>query len=948
MSVTIDTQAPAAPVIVGDAVNGNNITFTGTAAASTTVTLYDGQTVLGTTIANGNGAWSYTTGTLTNGAQSFTATATDVAGNVSAASNTVGLPTTVIQVNGSTNLTEIANRFYLYNGNGSGPLLKFGGANVVAGQFGGSTPIGAVQTSTGYDVAWEIPGSNTFTVWSVDNNGNYVSNLLGAVSGTSTALEAFEPIFGQDLNGDGVIGPPSPVPTVSSFTPDNGIAANNLTTATILTLNGGAAAANSTVTVYDGLTALGTTTANGNGAWSFTTGTLTNGAHSFTATDTISVGNVSQSSAALTVSVDTQPPAAPVIVSDAVNGNNITFAGTAEANNTVTLYDGQTVLGTTIANGNGAWSYTTGTLTNGAQSFTATSANLAGISPTSNAIGLPTTVVQVDGSTNLTEIANRFYLYNGNGSGPLFKYGGANVVAGQFGGWTPIGAVQTSTGYDVAWEIPGSNTFTVWSLDNNGNYVSTLLGSTLGTSTALQAFEPIFGQDLNGDGVIGPPAPVPTINSFTPDTGIVGDDITNATILTLNGTAAAANSTVTVYDGLTALGTTTANGNGAWSFTTGTLTNGSHSFTATDTISVGNVSHASVALSVTIDTQAPAAPVIVGDAVNGNNITFTGTAAASTTVTLYDGQTVLGTTIANGNGAWSYTTGTLTNGAQSFTATATDVAGNVSAASNTVGLPTTVIQVNGSTNLTEIANRFYLYNGNGSGPLLKFGGANVVAGQFGGFTPIGAVQTSTGYDVAWEIPGSNTFTVWSVDNNGNYVSNLLGAVSGTSTALEAFEPIFGQDLNGDGVIGPPSPVPTVSSFTPDNGIAANNLTTATILTLNGGAAAPNSTVTVYDGLTALGTTTANGNGAWSFTTGTLTNGAHSFTATDTISVGNVSQSSAALTVSIDTQPPAAPVIVSDAVNGNNTEHSMAPLRLTAPSQFTTNNHRRMRPSSSLV
>ena len=75
---------------------------------------------------------------------------------------------------------------------------------------------------------------------------------------------------------------------------------------------------------------------------------------------------------------------------------------------------------------------------------------------------------------------------------------------------------------------------------------------------------------------------VPTIASFSTDSGTVGDGITNDNTLTLTGTAVA-NSTVKVYDGATLLGTATANGSGAWSYTTGTLANGSHSFTATDT-----------------------------------------------------------------------------------------------------------------------------------------------------------------------------------------------------------------------------------------------------------------------------------------------------------------------------------------------------------------------------
>ena len=330
-----------------------------------------------------------------------------------------------------------------------------------------------------------------------------------------------------------------------------------------------------------------------------------------------------------------------------------------------------------------------------------------------------------------------------------------------------------------------------------------------------------------------PPA-APTITSFSPDSGGVGDDITNATVLTLTG-AAAVGSTVEIFDGATELGTTTTNGSGAWSYTTATLGDGNHSFTAKAMDAAGNVSVASTAMAVTVDTVAPAAPVIANDLVNGSNVTFTGSAEANSTVTVYDGQTALGSTTANGNGAWSYTTspGTLANGAQTFTVTAMDAAGNTSPASNSVGLPTTVIQVDGSTSLTQIGNQFYLYNSGGSGPALKYSGADVVAGQFGSWTPFGAVQTASGYDVAWKIPGANTYTVWSTDSNGNFISALVNTVPGTNTALEALETTFGQDLNGDGIIGVLVPTPTISSFSPDSGVVGDDITDATILTVTG-------------------------------------------------------------------------------------------------------------------
>ena len=135
-----------------------------------------------------------------------------------------------------------------------------------------------------------------------------------------------------------------------------------------------------------------------------------------------------------------------------------------------------------------------------------------------------------------------------------------------------------------------------------------------------------------------------------------------------------------------------ANGSGAWSYTTAALANGAHSLTATATDAAGNTGAASAALSVTIDTTAPVAPTIasfstdsgtVGDGItNDNTLTLTGTAEANATVKVFDGATLLGSAVANGSGAWSYTTAALANGAHSLTATATDAAGNTGVASS--------------------------------------------------------------------------------------------------------------------------------------------------------------------------------------------------------------------------------------------------------------------------
>jgi 20S proteasome alpha/beta subunit len=107
------------------------------------------------------------------------------------------------------------------------------------------------------------------------------------------------------------------------------------------------------------------------------------------------------------------------------------------------------------------------------------------------------------------------------------------------------------------------------------------------------------------------------------------------------------------------------------------------------------------------------------------------------------------------------------------------------------------------------SNYFLDSNSTGLGPELKYNGSPVVTGEFtaaggGTWTLIGAEQTASGYEVAWKVAGVDQYTVWNVDSNGNYISNSILPMSGTSAAIEIVETSFHQDLNGDGVIGFPS------------------------------------------------------------------------------------------------------------------------------------------------
>ena len=531
------------------------------------------------------------------------------------------------------------------------------------------------------------------------------------------------------------------VPTISSVSPDTGVAGDGITNASTLTLTG-TAVASSTVNVYDGATLLGTATANASGAWTFTSGTLGNGAHSFTATDTVS-GVTSGASSALSMTVDTVAPTAPSIATEAVvNTNQIALTGAAEANSTVKIYDGATLLGSVTASASRAWSFTTAALSTGTHNLTETATDVAGNTSAASsvlavAVNPSASVIESIGSTSLVNVGNHFYLDNiSTGSGPSLKYGGADVVAGQFGGgWAPIGAEQTATGYEVAWKNTAGQ-YSLWTTDSSGNFISTTQPVS-GTSSTIENAETRFHQDLNGDGAIGVPG---TLIEASGSTSLVevGTKFFLDSISTGSGPSLK-------YGGADVV---------AGQFGSGW------------------------------------APIGAEQTATGYEVAWKNTA----------GQYSLWTTDSSGNfisttQPMSGTSSTIENAETRFHQ---DLNGD-----GAIGVPGTLIEASGSTSLVEVGTKFFLDSiSTGSGPSLKYGGADVVAGQFGGgWAPIGAEQTATGYEVAWKNTAGQ-YSLWTTDSSGNFISTTQ-AMSGTSSTIENAETRFHQDLNGDGAIGVP-------------------------------------------------------------------------------------------------------------------------------------------------
>ncbi|HYO58325.1 Ig-like domain-containing protein [Archangium sp.] len=126
---------------------------------------------------------------------------------------------------------------------------------------------------------------------------------------------------------------------------------------------------------------------------------------------------------------------------------------------------------------------------------------------------------------------------------------------------------------------------------------------------------------------------------------------------------------------------------GAWSCTGSTpLGEGPHTATAVATDSTGN-SSLPATTTFTVDTLAPAAPIITAPA-SGATLTlqrplFTGTAEPNSTVIVSVDGKVIGRVVADGSGNWSFPAPEpLTDGPHTVSAKAQDVAGNTSSATS--------------------------------------------------------------------------------------------------------------------------------------------------------------------------------------------------------------------------------------------------------------------------
>ncbi|MCV4184710.1 Ig-like domain-containing protein [Pseudomonas aeruginosa] len=916
-SVTVDSQAPAAPVVNPS----NGTTLSGTAEPGSSVTLTDGNgNPIGQVTADGSGNWTFTPTTpLANGTV-VNATATDPTGNTSApASTTVDSVAPAAPVVNPSNGAEISGTaeagatVTLTDGSGNpiGQVTADGSGNW---SFTPSTPLadGTVVNATATDPAGNTGGQGSTTVDAIapatptvnlsngsslsgtaepgstviltDGNGNPIAEVTADGSGnwtytpsTPIANGTVVNVVAQDAAGNS--SPPATVTVDSSappapvINPSNGVVIS------------GTAEAGATVTLTDaGGNPIGQVTADGSGNWTYTPSTpLANGTV-IVATATDPTGNTGPQAA---TTVDSVAPAAPVV--NPSNGSEI--SGTAEAGARVILTDGNgNPIGETTADGSGNWTYTpstpiaNGTVVNAVAQDAAGNTGPQG-STTVDAVAPNTPVINPSNGSSLTGTAEP-------GSTVTLTDGNGNTIG------------QTTA-------------------DGSGNW-SFAPGSQLPNGTVVN----VTATDAAGN--TSPPATT-TVDSSLPSIPQV--DPSNGSVI--SGTADAGN-TIIITDGSgNPIGQVTADGSGNWSFTPGTpLPDG----TVVNVVARSPSNVDSAPAVITVDGVAPAAPVI--DPSNGTEIS--GTAEAGATVILTDGGgNPIGQATADGSGNWTFTPGTpLANGTV-INAVAQDPAGNTSGpASVTVDAiapPAPVIDPSNGVVISgtaEAGATVILTDGNGNpiGQVTADGSGNWA---FTPSTPLanGTVINALAQDAAGNSSSPTSATVDSVapaapvidPSNGSVIAgtaeagatviltdgngNPIGQVTADGSGNWSFTPgtplsngtlvnAVAQDAAGN-TSGPAST--TVDSVAP-----AAPVLDASNGTVISGTAEAGATVILTDGNgNPIGQATADGSGNWTFTPGTpLANG----TVINAVAQDPAGNTSGPASSTVDAVAPAAPVL----------------------------------------
>lgn len=543
--------------------------LSGTGEPGATITIYDNSAPIGSALVQPNGTWTFIPDTpLLDGPHKFTATATDVAGNVGIPSAGFTLtvdnlppvkpepptitddanPITGIVTNGITNDTTPT-----FSGTGSaGDLITI--------YLSGTPPLQGTAT-VGADGTWSFtppapvaPGSYQITVTATDPAGNVSQPSVATNLEIDTTPSAPPVIIAANDN-------------VGGFQGD--LAPNAVTDDTTPTIRG-TGTDGDTITLYNGSTVIGTTTVVG-GVWSITPGTaLANGSYTLTATATDPAGNTSGSSNSVSFTVNTttltQPQVTDIqdnvgIITGSLTNNSVTddttptISGTGTPGSTVLIYEvgNPVAIATATVAANGTWSVDVPLTPNATHTLTFGAKDAAG---NVLAAGNPV-ILKIDTLPPGDPIVTSVNPDGTQVSGTAEE--GSTVI---------IRSGTTVLGQGIA--------------DGSGNYVITISpAQTAGQALNAIAQDPAGNQSnptpfTAATSSVPHPPTLEIVDDVAPGMGEIGSGkTTNDTLPRLQGTATAG-ATVTIYQNGASIATVTADAvSGAWSYQLLTpLTNG--------------------------------------------------------------------------------------------------------------------------------------------------------------------------------------------------------------------------------------------------------------------------------------------------------------------------------------------------------------------------------------
>jgi Bacterial Ig-like domain (group 3) len=620
-----------------------------------------------------------------------------------------------------------------------------------------------------------------------------------------------------------------------------------------------------TVSFFDGATFLGTGFVGAQNAI-FTISTLTVGPHAITAVYQGDINNLGSTSPPLIQTVNLVTPTTTVLVSSlnpSIVGQSVTFTATvtgASPTGTVQFKDGATNLGSAVPLAGGNASFTTSSLTQGSHNITAVyGGDTNNLGSTSTA--LTQIVNQAATTTSLISSLNPSTL------------GQAVTFTATVTGNTPTGTVQFKDG-----------------ASNLGSAVTLAGGTasftTLSLTSGPHSITATYSGDTNNQGSSSTVL-TQTVNPLTASTTILISSLNPSTVgqavtFTATVTGNVPTGTVQFKDGATNLGSAVTLAGGTATFTTLSLTSGSHTISAVYSGDSNNLG-SSKTLNQVVN-QVPTTTALISSlnpSTVGQAVTFTATVTGNVptgTVQFKDGAANLGSAVTlAGGGTASFTTAALTSGSHSITAVYSGDANNTT--STSTALTQNVNKTATSTSLLSSLN-----------PSLSSQAVTFTATVTGNL-PTGTVQfkdgaANLGAPMTLAGGGTVSFTTAALTSGSHSITAVYSGDANNTTSTSA--PLT-QNVNKTA-----TSTSLLSSLNPS--LSGQSVTFTATVTGN----LPTGTVQFKDGAANLGApVTLAGGGTASFTTAALTSGSHSITAAYSGDGNNTTSTSAPLTQNVN-------------------------------------------------